>query len=206
MVMRNVTLKQLVQIAYNVRDYSMVGPDWLATERFDVNAKTPPELAATKDPRLRDALFRGGMQALMAERFKLAAHRETRTMPAYALTVARSGLKVHPVESDGSANENTTKGKLTATGFSMERMADWLARRVDRPVVDKTGVAGAFNFRLEYAPEQNSSTTAEGAAPAESAPSIFTAIQEQLGLRLAPQQLPVEIVVVDRLERTPTEN
>jgi uncharacterized protein (TIGR03435 family) len=199
LVMRNITLKQLVQIAYDVRDYSMSGPTWLESERFDINAKTPTEIVATKDSQKRGVLFRGAMQALMADRFKLAVHHETRTVPAYALVVAKGGLKVKPLESDGEWNENTSKGKLTATKMSMDRLGDWLGRRLDRPVVDKTNLMGVFSFQLEYSPEQN--------PPADDfRPSIFTALQEQLGLRLQSQKLPVDIVVVDRVERVPTEN
>ena len=199
LVMRNITLKQLVQIAYDVRDYSMSGPTWLDSERFDINAKTPSEIAATKDSQQRGVLFRGAMQALMADRFKLVVHHETRTVPAYALVVAKGGLKVKPVEADGGWNETTNKGKLTATKMSMDRLGDWLGRRLDRPVVDKTNLKGVFSFELEYSPEQNP-------PPDDFRPSIFTALQEQLGLRLQSQRLPVDIVVVDRVERVPTEN
>ena len=209
MLLHNITLKQLVQIAYNVKDYSMSGPDWLGSERFDINAQTPPELVATKDSQRRDELFHGAMQALMAERFKLAVHHETRTMPAYALVVAKGGLKVEPVESDGGSNEQTKNGKLVATRVSMERMCDWLTRQLNRPVADKTNVKGVFTFRLEYSPEQNlpATTPGEGTAPPDnSGPSIFTALQEQLGLKLQPEKLPVDIVVVDQVARIPTEN
>jgi uncharacterized protein (TIGR03435 family) len=208
-VMHNITLKQFIGIAYDVRDYSLSGPAWISTERFDMNARTPAEVTAAKDSVRRAHLFQAAMQALLADRFKLVVHRETRNMPAYALVVAKGGLKIAPDESEGGSTTTDKNGKLTATRISMARMAGWLANDMSYPVTDKTEIAGVFSFRLEYTPERNLSATGPGEnahSSDSSAPSIFTALQEQLGLKLEPQKLPVDIIVVDNVARVPTEN
>jgi uncharacterized protein (TIGR03435 family) len=139
------------------------------------------------------------------DRFKLVVHRETKTLPAYELLVAKGGLKIKEVEpGPGGTNSNTNGGKgvLTAQRTTLAHFADWLGTRMDRPVVDKTDVKGAFDIKLEWTMDENTSGDGDPTA----GPTMFTALQEQLGLRLVAQKLPVEIVVVDHVERVPTEN
>jgi uncharacterized protein (TIGR03435 family) len=210
-MMRNVTLKQIVMAAYDIESYSMSGPDWLDTVRFDVTAKKPPDLPAPVEPEARRAQQQAMLQALLADRFKLVVHREAKVLPAYALVVAKGGLKIEPVEADGSSGMSNNNGRLTATKVPMEGIARWLSRRLDRPVVDKTDVKGVFSFKLEFSREQALTTTGPGDGGklpdnSDSAPTIFTALQEQVGLKLQTQKLPVELVVIDHIERIPTEN
>jgi uncharacterized protein (TIGR03435 family) len=139
------------------------------------------------------------MQALLAERFKLTVHREARELPMYALTVAKGGAKVTTREHTGSMGQNPFgmpgRGVLVGTEVTAEMLAKALANQLGRSVQDATGLKGVFDFKLEWSPDQ----TAEGA-------SLFTAIQEQLGLRLEARKGPVEVLVIDRVESGPTEN
>jgi uncharacterized protein (TIGR03435 family) len=121
-------------------------------------------------------------------------------MSAYALVPAKGGFKLKPVEGNGSSiNSTHGAGKAMATckHVSMSRLADFLSTRVDHPVIDQSGIPDAYDFTLEWSPDQN----AEDAGP-----SIFTALSEQLGLRLEARKLPVSILVVDSIDKTPTEN
>jgi uncharacterized protein (TIGR03435 family) len=191
-VMRNVSLKQLVEMAYDVKDYALSAPDWLDTVRFDISAKPPADTPEKQ--------FQPMLQTLLTDRFKLAVHRESKVMSAYALIAGKNGSKLHAVEPGGGSHRNSDGGKLTAQRVSMPQLADFLARHLDRPVVDKTELPGVFDFELRWAQDDSHSTDSA------SGPSIFTAVQEQLGLKLQSQKLPVEILVVDHAERIPTEN
>ena len=202
-VLRNVSLKQFIELVYEVKDYSLSGPDWLGSERFDIAAKFAP--GTPREQVLRMA------QALLAERFKLAVHRESKVLLAYALVAAKNGPKLREVEAGGS-DTSTGRGQFTGRKVSMPQFADWLSRMMDRPVVDKTEIKGVFDIKLEWTPEESQplglGETGERRPPTDSpsGPSIFTALQEQLGLKLQGQKLPVEILVVDHAEKVPTEN
>jgi len=193
-ILRNVPLRDCIELAYNVNDARITGPDWLATERFDILAKPPS--GSPHDH------YRPMMQALLKDRFKLAVHFESKMLPAFALVVGKGGPKMEKGES-GGPQVNGGNTHITGKGMSMAQLADNLAGHVDRPIIDKTGLEGVFNLNLEWSLDEPAKTS-DSAAPAK--PSIFTAIQEQLGLRLDSQRLPVEIVVVDHVERVPTEN
>jgi uncharacterized protein (TIGR03435 family) len=195
-VMRNFSLKRCVEMAYDVRDFSFSGPDWLDTIHFDITAKYPAGSSGREQ-------FGPMMQTLLAERFKLVVHRESKVMPAYALVQAKGGIKFKAVDGgDGGWGSNENNGVLTATRFSMVRMADFLARVLNSPVVDKTEIPGVFNIKLEFSRDE----VQPGNDHPSDKPSIYTALQEQLGLRLVAQKLPIEIVVVDHMEKVPTDN
>jgi uncharacterized protein (TIGR03435 family) len=196
-MMENVSLKQIIQMAYDVRNFSLNGPDWMDTVRFDILAKPPSEVNRDEMKVL--------IQSLLVDRFKLQVHRETKTMSAYELVAAKGGIKLKPVEpGPGGTNSNTNAGKgvLTAQKTSMANFANWLGTRLDRPVVDKTEATGVFDIKLEFSIQENQGAEVDVTA----GPTIYTAIQEQLGLKLVAQKLPVEILVVDHLEKVPTEN
>lgn len=189
--MTNVSLKNCIEMAYDVRDFSLSAPDWVGSVHFDITAKPP---AASKERE-----FGKMMQSLLAERFKLEAHREPKVLSAYALVVGKTGPKLQEAVGFHGSSMNSNNSKLTAKA-SMERLADFLARRLDRPVVDLTELKGIYDFKLEWTPEDSKATSADAG------PSLFTALQEQLGLRLQPKKLPVDVLVVDHVERVPTEN
>lgn len=200
--MENVSLKKAILMAYGIpddRDYALSGPSWLETERFDIVARYPGE---TKQERVRTML-----QNLFAERFHLALHPETRQLHAFTLIVAKDGPKIRPGE-DGPSRTNSRPGRLEATKITMDKLANLLSRMTGRPVVNATGLLGAFTFTLEWTPDE---TERFGRGPDDASPpgggtSLFSAIQEQLGLKLEGRKAPAEILVVDRIDRTPTEN
>jgi uncharacterized protein (TIGR03435 family) len=201
--MENVSLKKVMLNAWGIpddREYMIDGPAWLTTEHFDINARFP---ADTPVPQVRQML-----QSLMTERFQLALHRETRQLPIYTLTVARNGPKIHPVEA-AQGRTSGDAGRLEAKGISIQKLADLLARMAGTPVVDATGLKGAFDFVLEWSPDEMLRMPAapgDGGGGSNGGPSIVTALEEQLGLKLAGGKGPVEVLVVDRIERIPTGN
>jgi uncharacterized protein (TIGR03435 family) len=196
--MQNVSLKKILLNAYNIpddREYAVIGPDWLTSEHFDMDATFPADTPVSQ--------LRLMMQTLLAGRFKLEAHRETRQLPNYTLMVAKGGAKIMPVE-PGQAQTSGANGRFTATRTSMEHFADLLARQTGFPVVDQTGLAGVYTFTLQWDPGAGLDVGPADTAPA--GPSIFTALEQQLGLHLASSKGPSEVVVIDRMEKMPTRN
>ena len=197
LTMENVPLKKATLWAYGIpddREYALVGPDWLTTERYDIQATFPPGVQAD---------VRKMMQALLAERFKLRLHLETRQMPIYALMVAKSGPKIHSAETAQNRTSGAA-GRLDAYGITMQKLADLLARLAGAQVVDATELKGAFDFTLQWTPDE--SLKAPVAGEGGSGPSIYTALQDQLGLKLDSRKGPVEVLAVDHVEKTPWEN
>jgi uncharacterized protein (TIGR03435 family) len=139
-VFTNLTLKRLIERAYDVKSFQVTGPDWMENIRFDIVAKYPTDTQDDdRSPMLR---------TLLEERFKLAVHRESKDMPGYALVVAKRGFKLQPVESGGS-DTNTNGGRvrtLTAKKTSMAFLADLMARNLGEMVVDRTGIKGVYDF------------------------------------------------------------
>ena len=254
----NVSLKNVLMTAYAVKGYQLSGPKWLDSDRFDIVAKIPN--GATKEQ------FQLMLQNLLAERFKLTLHHETKELPMYALVVGKGGPKMKesveddpaapppppppppPPGSDGAgpvrlkmgadgtpqlpANMGKnqmmmmiTNGRmhLVANHRPVSALAEMLGNQLGRPVVDATELKANYDFNLDFAPEGMNGPMgmmppsppqhdgAPGGAPVASAPdvsgpSIFTALQEQLGLKLEQRKGPVDLLVIDRLEKVPTEN
>jgi uncharacterized protein (TIGR03435 family) len=202
LIMENVHLRKVTLWAYDIpddREYALAGPHWLSTERFDFQATFPVETSPEQ--------VRQMTQKLLAERFQLTLHRESRERSIYALVVGKNGPKIHQVE-DGPARASSGPGRFAAIKITMPKFADMLARFTGQTVVDATGLKGAFDFTLEWSPDdtrkmpQPDDSAAEGA----SGPSLFSALQEQLGLKLESRKGEVEILVVDHMEKTPTAN
>jgi uncharacterized protein (TIGR03435 family) len=211
----NVTLINMMTRAYNVKDKQISGPDWLKSERYDVVATLPTGAPRDQIPMM--------LQSLLEERFKLALHRETKVMPIYALVVGKSGPKLHPADAEGGLRVSMgPKGRKMTGSVSMARLADTLSAFMDRPVLDMTELKGNFDIDLDWTPDGQTGGPGffgpGGGGPPEGggerreakenadAPSIFTAVQEKLGLRLEGRKSPVEILTVDHAERVPTEN
>jgi uncharacterized protein (TIGR03435 family) len=183
----NATLKNCITKAYGVPPYLISGgPGWLASERYDIDAK-----AATAAPRAQLMLM---LQTLLEDRFQLKVHLETKEQPIYALVVAKNGPKIHPVKDEDDMEINGNSHQFTARQVSMQEFAGALARQFGSPVQDMTGLKGVYDFALDLAPE--GSVADDGPSP-----SIFAALQEQLGLRLEARKGPMEVLVVDRAER-----
>jgi len=154
--MENVSLRKAILAAYGIpddREYMLAGPDWLGSERFDIQATFPP---ATGQEQMRQM-----MQTLLRDRFKLALHRETKQLPMYALVVAKGGPKIHAVE-DGQGRTSSRVGQLEASKITMQKLADLLARMTGQPVIDSTGLTGAFDFKLEWSPDETQKLLPQG--------------------------------------------
>lgn len=222
-----VTLSTLVEYAYGLRSEDQVsgGPGWAKTDRFDVQARFGEADIAAMQKRSsseKKATLKLMMQALLEERFKLKVHSTSKQIPVYVLVVAKDGSKLTDAATDTSDHLLKGKdgkplrgflswstGKVVAQGYPAKNLVDFLSQptaELGRPVVDKTGLTGTYNFTLDWSPPHPGvrlSGESDSASP-EDAPSIFTALQE-LGLKLQPSTGPIEIVVIDHVER-PSEN
>jgi uncharacterized protein (TIGR03435 family) len=201
----NISLKQLLQQVYAIKQNLISGiPDPIDSARFDIQAKVAdPNPAILK--KLSSDQTRLMLLPLLSDRFRLKTHIEVKTLPVYELVLAKGGSKCKP-----SKDQTTTDGDLTTDGSNtlvkisarkstMASLAKAISNRVDRTVIDKTGLAGNFDFDLQWSREE--SPDPGGDAP----PTIFTAIEEQLGLKLQPGKGPVDTLVVDHAEM-PSEN
>jgi uncharacterized protein (TIGR03435 family) len=196
-------LNQLVMYAYGLKSYQIRGgPDWVThpsvnSDYYEIVAK------ADRAEPLTQSRARLLLQTLLTQRFLLSLHRETKEMPVYALVSGRSGPKFKENVSDtpcrSPASVTLTTVTSTFTKCSMDALILVLSGAADRPVLDQTGLAGAYDFKLEFA--RNPSA----AAADSDAPSLFTAVQEQLGLKIEPRTAPVAVSVIDRVER-PSQN
>jgi uncharacterized protein (TIGR03435 family) len=192
---QNVTLKRCIIGAYGVGPQQVIaGPEWVDSIRFDIVAKSD-QPGADEDVML---------QGLLAERFELVLHRETKVMRAYVLEAAKNGPKLERADT-GESNTNSTSSSSVITmelaRTSMEMFAKQLSRRLDRPVVNNTGLEGLYNFKLQWTPD--SARQSDGTAVDYG--SIFDAIQQQLGLHIRPDSVPVETIVIDHAAM-PTDN
>lgn len=230
----NVPLRMLLRQAFDVQEFQLVGgPSWITSDRFDIIAKAPEGMVGPNQ-------VRPMLRALLADRFKLVTHRETRDMQIYALILARAdgklGQKLSPAKTDCEAVFQRGRaggpppplpqpgqpvecgfmigpGTMNAGGMVIGELARSLSPFVGRMVVDKTGLTGRYDFQLTYAPEGRAGGPpgapplgAPEPAPVDpNTPSLFTALQEQLGLKLDSQRGPVDVVVIDRVEQ-PTED
>lgn len=196
-IFMNQSLKRLIERAYSAKPFQVTGPGWMADLRFDIVAKYPLDMNKDDRPVM--------LRTLLGDRFKLAIHHETKDMPGYALMVAKGGFKLKPVEKTGSSGTSSNGGRvrtLTAKQSTMADLADDVARSLGQMVVDKAGVEGVYDFELRFTTDDLSSN----ASDVDGVPSLFTALQDTLGLRLHPEKVPVDIIVVDHLERVPTDN
>jgi uncharacterized protein (TIGR03435 family) len=187
----NVSVRTMIRIAFGVEDDLIVGaPRWIDSESYDIDAKTgsAADIAPEELPKL--------MLTLLENRFQFKFHRATKVASVYFLDVAKNGpkLKEHTdsTEPSMSTNSRGTKMVMNATRMSMQSLAAGLKRQTGRPVVDHTGLKGEFDFELEWDSDD---------APNSLGPSIFAALQEQLGLKLNARKDSVEILAIDRVER-----
>lgn len=207
---RYVTLKYCVAFAYRLKEFQVAGPPWLNEARYDIVAKGPE---GTRHEQLPDM-----MRALLAERFQLRAHREKKDFSVFVLLPGKNGPRLKTASEEPGGPEGAAfgfsmgaggVGKMVARHCDMTALANTLPRLVGRPVVDQTGIVGRFDFELEFSPEDMGrmglADPAIAAPPGEFAQSIFTTIQ-QIGLKLDPQKLPLDIVVVDTAEKAPSGN
>lgn len=223
----NAPLHSLLTLAYGVSDDQLIGePDWSRTTRFDIEAK----VAAADVPTLKALTFdqrRMQAQQILTERFGLVLHHETRELPEFLLTVAKGGPKLaaakidpeHPMPPGSRGNFRMSHGpaglRLQAQGARIDGLLPLLANETGRTVVDKTGLTGNYDFTLTWTPDRPEGPPGER-SPADAGsmvqppstdigPTLFTAIEEQLGLKLESTKGPVDVLVIDHVEM-PTEN
>jgi len=221
----NATARELVRMAYSLQDYQLVGlPEWTASARFDIDARASQDIALTGDPGKPTPVFQM-LASLLVERFKLQAHRETRRMPVYAVIMAKSGTRgprLTPSTTDcaavlKAARERAAAGTPPRAGGGrvqcggglrpgaivggsqpLSFLAGNLSKVLGRMVIDRTGLSGQYDWTLEYRVDDPSGN---GAVLNPDAPSLETALQEQLGLTLTSITAPVDVLVVDHIER-----
>ena len=186
----NITAKDLIMGAYGLRTDSQLvgGPGWLGSAGWDIVARYP----AGSD----EAQHSGMMQALLADRFQLRVHRETRRLSVYSLAVAKNGPRLSPVTATGARGMSAGPRMIRYDDVSMPELASQLSSYLGTPVSDRTGLGGRYAIKLSFAPVQ---PDAGGAA--DSGPSIFTALQEQAGLQLNSGKGPVEVLVIDKVAK-----
>ena len=196
------TTGELIQRTYAVQESQVSGgPSWLNAERFDITAKVE---SATQPG--GDQLWRM-LEQLLADRFSLKFHRETKMLQGYALMPGKTGAKL--AEAAGSTpNLAMSRGQLQASAVSISMLINALSRYLGRPISDDTGLREGYDFKMTWSPceTEQALPTDERAAPGDpSGTSIFTALQDQLGLKLESKKVPLEVLVIDRVER-PSEN
>ena len=198
----NVTLTDCIRFAYDIASDSQIsGPDWIKskTVRFVIVAQAPP------DTNRQDALRM--LQTLLGERFKMTLHREKRELPFYALVVGKGGPKLHAAKPGEPYHGNVVPGSILHNQLPLSVLAMLLSRfELQRPVLNMTGLEGAFDVKMEWTPERIQRIDRPEAKEPDSGPTLFTAIQEQLGLKLEARKGPVEVLVVDHADQVPTEN
>src|SRR5262245_15681207 len=220
------TTRMLIQTAYRIRDFQLSGgPGWISSDRFDIEAKAenPADMTPERMPLL--------LQSLLVERFQLKTHSETKELPTYELVVAKDGSKLKSVAEPPRPAPGTPpgpppapngpmppgtfrmmRGELVGTAVPLETLTQALSQMLGRTIVDKTGLTGFFDINIRWAPDPGQLTGPFGPQPGgppppadPTGPSIFTAIQEQLGLRLESSKGPVQTIVIDSIEK-PSEN
>jgi uncharacterized protein (TIGR03435 family) len=191
----NVSLRRCIRYAYGTPEAQILGgPKWVDQLHYDITAKAG---SPASEPELLKML-----QPLLTERFKLAIRRETRSTSGYALTVNKGGIRARTSDPSGPSGANGGRGRLDVVGSPMSLLALRLSEVLGRPVVDRTNEPRNFDFHLKWTPD----TAAAGIdATASDDPSLFTALEEQAGLKLVSQRVASEVLVVDHVE-LPSEN
>ena len=209
----NVPLNLLLQIAFELKPGQMAGaPNWVNSERYDVDAK----LDASLGPNPKPGDMQPYLQSLLESRFQLKFHREAKEMQVYALVVGKGGPKMK--ESDPAERGPSIRmgmGQLTMAKVNMDQFVRELSRQVGRPVLNETGLTAQYTMELTFAPEGggpggpgghgDGPPGERGPAPGSDGPTVFTAVQEQLGLKLESRKAPVQMFIIDKIEK-PEEN
>jgi uncharacterized protein (TIGR03435 family) len=202
-----VTARMLIRNAYRVQEFLIEGgPGWINEDRFTVNARAAGRLGQGELPLM--------MQSMLEDRFKLKVHRETREMPVYVLVPEKNGHKMRPAKDPNAPPESRgfsgTEGEFRAAAVNLTQIVNLLQAFVGRPIIDKTGATGLYDFTLRWSPNGGLDPFGPGtpatAPPADSSGlTLFNALQDQLGLKLNAEKGPVEVIVIDNIEK-PTEN
>lgn len=200
----NVSLFTLIWWSFEMPESRILGaPGWASTKRFDIEATADPSVDVQLKSLTSDAAHQQKekmVQALLADRFGLITHTETRELPIYNLVVAKGGQKLGAVQESGTLI-NLGRDHMEVEGSnSVSLLAEQLSKVVGRNVVDKTGIVGRYNLKLQWTPDDSGASAPIGSADDASGPSIFTALEEQLGLKLESAKGPVPVLVIDHVE------
>ena len=195
LIMRNVSLKTAIRWAYHVLEYQVSGPQWVGADRYNITAKAGGP--ATEDQ------LRLMLQSLLAERFKLTFHRQTKEIQAYMLTVAKGGAKFRESEVDGAPVITPDKTRMTmdVKGIPASLVVDMLAKVLSSPVVNNTGFTGRYDITMNFAKYMPDGTT-----PFDPVATTILAVQEELGLKLEYRRVIVDLLIIDGAEKVPVEN
>ena len=196
----NVTVSFLIQYAYGIKDFQLSGgPGWMASDKFDIDAKG--------EAKTGDREFPPMMRTLLADRFQLKFHQETKTLPVFDLVVAKDGPKFSRAPETAQGGTRGNPGQLTISKGTMASLVSTLSNILHKKVIDKTGLTGEYEMKLKWTPDdfQPPPLRPNVPPPNPNTPSIFTAIQEQLGLKLESSKGSVEGLVIDSISK-PTEN
>jgi uncharacterized protein (TIGR03435 family) len=194
-----VPLNMLVSLAYGIDlKYVLGQPNWMDSQQYDIDAKVESDRQVTSEQ------VKPLLQNLLAQRFNLKVHHDSRIISGYALVAAKDGTKlqsagafVRPVGTPNAIHVRLSPTGLDGWDMSMNTLSRVLQQSVGQPVMDNTGLTGSYDIKLSFAPPNDASSPL---------PSIFTALQEQLGLKLEPAKVPVDNLVIDHVDRVPTEN
>jgi uncharacterized protein (TIGR03435 family) len=190
--MRNVPLRYAIEWAYDLKDYEISGPEWIkAEDRYDIVARAA---GPASDDQMRPML-----QGLLAERFQMKTRRETRELPVFALVLGKGAPKLKEPAPDSQPSLRPGASGLTFVKFPLSRLTFMLTRRLDRPVLNLTGLNGVYDYTIDVSGLPAPNHESEG-------PSIFTAIQSDLGLKLEGRKEPISILVIDHVNKVPTAN
>ena len=202
----NLSMKALIELAYDIKDFQFEGPGWLSAGTYDIDARLP-------DGHRLDEL-QPLLQSLLADRFSLTVHHASEFLPGYALVVTKGGPRLQ----EGSGPKSyfsSREGSISGSRVTVDRLAGGLARLLGSPVTNDTGLTGTYDVKLEWAPDEVRSVSiggtgagssadqgpVAGSVPDASMPSLRTALQEQLGLKLKSKKISVGMIVVDHIER-----
>jgi len=182
------TLRDLIRMAFEVKDSQIIAPAWMAEEKYQIAASMPEGATRAQAPEM--------LRTLLDQRFHLKSHRETREMQAFVLLQGPKGAKLTPATRGGGWVSNPAIGRVSAINCSLDRFAELLAKAAGAPVVDQTGIAGNFDFDLRFRPEL---ATDDESPPLEQALAA-------IGLKMEKRKMPIEVVVVDSADKVPTQN
>jgi uncharacterized protein (TIGR03435 family) len=190
---KSVPLTFLIQFAYNIESpaYISAMPGWMESQEYDVSAKVEG------DQQLSLEQMRPMLRRLLEQRFHLVVHRETKMASGFELIIAKGGPRLQASKDNSKPSAQILSDRLEVRHMDAEHIASVLAHRAGEPVVDRTGLTGTFDFTLSYAPTND---------PNSSLPEFFTALREQLGLKLESQKVPVDFLVIDHVDKIPTDN
>jgi uncharacterized protein (TIGR03435 family) len=196
--MRNVTLRSATRWAYHVMDYQVSGPDWMNFERYDIVAKAAGPVSEDE--------LRVMLRALLAERFKLTLHRETKELQAYVMVVAKGGIKFHESQNEGEPAFEPDRS-LTSVRFKRipaSQIIEMLSSVLHAPVINNTGLTGYYDATIDIGKYMQDRPASD--SPADIMPVLITGLQEELGLKLESKKMPLDLLIIDHAEKVPIEN